>query len=99
MNRGASFSRRLVQLRLCEAELRELAEISSSIQTLQFSGFLRQILLIHRTSVHYTTRRLALAVVVSDLVQEEFLNGVHVFGLVEEDGGEADVPAQRNAER
>lgn len=36
---------------------------------------------------------LALGVVLSDLVHEELLNRVELFGLVEDDGGEPDVPA------
>lgn len=41
-----------------------------------------------------TINRLALGVVVADLVQEQFLDGVELFGPVEEDSREADVPAQ-----
>lgn len=37
---------------------------------------------------------LALGVVVSDLVQEQLLDGVELLGPLEDDGGEADVPAQ-----
>lgn len=41
---------------------------------------------------------LALGVVVADLVQEELLHGVQLLGPVEEDGGDAHVPAQGQAE-
>lgn len=40
---------------------------------------------------------LALVVVVPDLVQEQFLDGVELPGFVEDDGGDADVPAQGEA--
>lgn len=40
---------------------------------------------------------LALVVVVADLVQEQFLDGVELLGPLEEDSGDADVPAQRQA--
>lgn len=40
---------------------------------------------------------LALGVVVSDLVQEEFLDGVELLGSLEDDGREAQVPAQSQA--
>lgn len=37
---------------------------------------------------------LALGVVVTDLVQEQFLDGVELFGPVEQDSRDPDVPAQ-----
>lgn len=40
---------------------------------------------------------LALDVVVADLVQEQFLDGVEFLGLVEDDSGDAEVPAQGQA--
>lgn len=40
---------------------------------------------------------LALGVVVTDLVQEQFLDGIEVLGSVEEDSRDADVPAQGQA--
>lgn len=45
----------------------------------------------------YSSYWLALGVVVADLVQEQFLDGVELLGPLEEDGGDADVPAQGQA--
>lgn len=42
---------------------------------------------------------LALVVVVADLVQEQFLDRVELFGPVEEDSGNSDVPAQGEGHR
>lgn len=43
------------------------------------------------------TNSLGLAVVITDLVQEQFLDGVELLGPLEEDSRDADVPAQGQA--